>query len=114
MAGNTLNVSSTLQCPHGGSVQIITANTKVKVDGAFAALASDQFLISGCPFQIPVGVGTIPSPCLTVRWVLTDLRAKVNSTATLSKSSIGLCNNAQQAPQGLVIISNTQTKVTSQ
>ena len=31
MAGNTLNVTSTLMCPHGGSVQIISANVRVKV-----------------------------------------------------------------------------------
>ncbi len=114
MAGNTLNVSSALQCPHGGSVQIISANVRVKVDSAFAALATDQYLISGCPFQIPIGTGTIPSPCLTVRWVLTDLRAKVNSTPTLSRSSVGLCQNALQVPQGPVIIANTQIRVKSQ
>lgn len=113
VAGNTLNVNSTLQCPHGGSVQIISTNTRVKVGGAFAALATDQYVISGCPFQIPA-TPPIPSPCLTVRWVLTDLRTKVNSTATLSMSSVGICQSAAQVPQGLVIISNTQTKVKSQ
>lgn len=113
MAGNTLNVSSTLMCPHGGSVQIITTNSRVKVDGAYAALSTDQYLISGCPFQIPA-TPPIPSPCMTVQWLLTDLRAKVNSTPTLSKSSIGLCLSAAQVPQGPVTISNTQTKVSSQ
>lgn len=114
MAGNTLNVNSTLQCPHGGSVQIISANVRVKVDSAFAALATDQFVIAGCPFQIPFGTGTIPSPCLTVRWLVTDMRAKVNSTPTLSRSSAGLCLNAQQVPQGPVSIVNTQVRVQSQ
>jgi hypothetical protein len=114
MAGNTLNVNSKLKCPHGGTVQIISANTSVTVDGAPAALSTDQFIISGCSFQIPVGVGTVPSPCLTVRWVLTDMRAKVNNTPTLSKGSVGLCQNAAQLPQGKVIISNTQAKVRSQ
>lgn len=114
MAGNTLNVNSSLQCPHGGTVQIISANARVKVDNAFAALATDQFVISGCPFQIPAPSGTIPSPCLTVQWVLTDLRAKVNSTPTISRSSVGLCQNASQVPQGPVVIVNTQVRVKSQ
>ena len=114
MAGNTLNIAATLMCPHGGSVQIITTNVRVKVGGAPAALATDQFLIAGCPFQIPVGVGTVPSPCLTVQWVLTDVRSKVNSTPTLSQSSVGLCQNAAQVPQGTVIIVNTQPRVKSQ
>jgi hypothetical protein len=114
MAGNTLTVNSTLQCPHGGAVQIISTNTRVKVDNAFAALATDQFVISGCPFQIPVGVGTVPSPCLTVQWILTDMRVKVNSNATLSQSDVGFCQNALQVPQGPVVIANTQVKARSQ
>jgi len=114
MAGNTLSVTSTLVCPHGGSVTIISTNVRVKVDNSFAALATDQFLISGCPFQIPVGAGTIPSPCLTVRWLVADMRAKVNSAPTLSRSSAGLCLNAQQAPQGPVSIVSTQVRVQSQ
>ena len=114
MAGNTLNINSSLQCPHGGSVKIISANARVKVDSAFAALATDQFVVSGCPFQIPAPSGTIPSPCLTVKWTVSDMRAKVNSTPTLSLSSVGLCQNAQQVPQGPVVIANTQVRVKSQ
>jgi len=110
VAGNTLNISSVLMCPHGGSVQIISTNTRVKVAGAPAALATDQFLIAGCPFII----GLVPSPCVTVRWILTDMRTKVNSTFTLSMSSVGLCQNAAQVPQGPVIIVNTQPRVKSQ
>ena len=97
-------------CPHGGSVQIISTNTRVKVAGAPVALATDQFLIAGCPFII----GLVPSPCVTVRWILTDMRTKVNSTFTLSMSSVGLCQNAAQVPQGPVIIVNTQPRVKSQ
>lgn len=114
MSGNTLNVNSTLQCPHGGSVQIISANVRVKVDGAYAALSTDQFIISGCPFQVPVGAGTVPSPCLTVHWVVTDMRVKVSGAFTLSRSSVGLCQSALQVPQGSAVIANTQVKAQSQ
>ena len=114
MAGQSLNVNSTLQCPHGGSVQIISTNVRVKVDSAFAALSTDQYIVSGCPFQIPAPSGTIPSPCLTVQWTVTDLRTKVNSTPTLSRSSVGLCLNAQQVPQGPVTIVNTQLRAQTQ
>jgi hypothetical protein len=114
MAGNTLSVTSSLQCPHGGSVQIISANVRVKVDSACAALATDQFVVSGCPFQIPIGTGTKPSPCVTVKWLVTDLRVKVNSTPTLSRSSVGICQSAEQIPQGPVSIVNTQVKAQTQ
>ena len=114
MSGHTLNTNSTLMCPHGGSVSIVSANTRVKVDSAYAALSTDTFTISGCPFQIPVGVGTIPSPCMTVQWIVTDMRVKVNSTPTLSRSDVGMCMNAQQIPQGPVTIANTQMRGQSQ
>lgn len=114
MTGFSVNTASTLQCPHGGAVQISTLNTSVKADSAYAALATDQYTISGCPFQVPAGTGTVPSPCLTVQWVLTDMRVKVNGNATLSAGSVGLCHNAQQVPQGSVTIANTQKHVESQ
>lgn len=110
MAGHLLNTASTLQCPHGGSVSIVSANTKVKADGSFAALSTDTFTISGCPFQIPAAPSPIPSPCMTVQWTVTNLRTKTNSTPNLSQSSVGLCLSAAQVPQGPVVIANTQTK----
>jgi hypothetical protein len=113
MAGQTLNINSILKCPHGGKVQIISANNRVKVGGAFAALATDQFVIVGCPFQIPAAV-PIPSPCVTVRWLVNDLRAKVNQTPTLSQSSVGICMSAARIPQGPVMIVNAQKSVKSQ
>ena len=98
-------------CPHGGTVQIISSNTKVQAGGGFAALATDQFMIAGCPFTIPPGV---PSPCLTVQWMVTDTRNTVNGTPTLSMSSVGLCLSPEMAPQGPVIIVMAQPQVQTQ
>lgn len=109
MAAPLLNTSSSLQCPHGGTVQISSANSKAKADGSFAALSTDTFSISGCPFQIPA-TPPIPSPCMTVQWVVTNLRTKVNGTPMLNQSSVGLCLSASQIPQGPVTIVNTQAK----
>lgn len=108
-----LTVSSKLQCPHGGTVSIASGNTQAQADGAALALASDTFSIAGCPFQIPVGPGTKPSPCVKVQWLVTDLRCQVNGQATLSSASVGLCLSAEQLPQGPVTISSTQAKVSS-
>ena len=112
MPGGTLNLYSVLQCPHGGTVSIVSANGRVKAGGAFVALATDQFLITGCPFMIPA-TPPIPSPCLTVQWIVTDLSSKVNQVPTLSQGSVGLCLNAAQVPQGPVVIAATQPLVTS-
>ena len=110
MAGNTLNVDSVLKCPHGATVKI-TSSSKVTILGV---PATDQFTISGCPFQIPIGTGTKPSPCVSVKWLVTDLRTTVGGNATLSMSSVGLCQTAEQVPQGPVVISSTQAKVSTQ
>lgn len=112
MSGNTLNVNSTLLCPHGGTVQIISANTRVKAGGAFAALATDTYIVSGCPHQIPAAV-PIPSPCVQVQWIVPDARDRVNGNFTLSQSSTGLCLSATGLPQGTVIVANTQPQVRS-
>lgn len=107
MATALLTTASALQCPHGGSVTIASTNTKVSA-GAPLALASDTFTIAGCPFQIPVGTGTVPHPCVKVQWVKTNAKATVGGTPTLSQDSQGLCLAADQVPQGPVSIVTTQ------
>jgi hypothetical protein len=113
VAGNSLTTMSALQCPHGGTVQIMSANTRVKADGAPLALSNDTYVVVGCPFQIPA-TPPIPSPCVKVLWVVSDLRVNVNGSATLSQSSTGLCLSAAQVPQGPVMVVNTQMRVKSQ
>jgi hypothetical protein len=111
MAGNTLTTASSLTCPHGGTVAITPSTPRAKADGAAVATAEDQFTITGCPFQLPT-VPPTPSPCVMVQWTVTDLQ--VNSgAATLSQSSQGMCISAMQAPQGAVVIAETQQKVSS-
>jgi hypothetical protein len=94
-------------------VKIISSNTRGRADGTFLATAADTFVVTGCPFQIPAVV-PIPSPCVTVRWLVPDTRVKVNGSPTLSRSSVGLCLSAAQVPQGPVLIINTQTRTQSQ
>jgi hypothetical protein len=112
MAGHMLTAGSSLKCPHGGTVSIIPSKPSPAA-GAAVATAADQFVVVGCPFQLPT-TPPIPSPCVTVRWVVTDVRVKANGAATLSRSSQGLCYSAAQVPQGPVVIGNTQEKVSSQ
>jgi hypothetical protein len=106
MGDATITTASTLQCPHGGTVQISSSNTRAKA-GAAIALVSDTATISGCPFQIPAVV-PIPSPCIMVMWVKPDVRVKVGGQPTLSHGSVGLCIGATGAPQGPVQKVNSQ------
>jgi len=112
MAGNTLTSASSLSCPHGGTVTIVPSNQRASAVGVFIATAADTFIITGCPFQLPTTPPT-PNPCIRVQWTVTDLRVTAGAP-TLSRSSQGMCISALGPPQGPVIISATQTKVSSQ
>jgi hypothetical protein len=110
MAGGALTTASTLMCPHGGTVTIMSANSKAQAGGVPLALATDTFTIAGCAFTIPPGA---PSPCVKVQWIVTDLFNTVGGTPTLSQSSVGLCLAATQIPQGPVVIVATQPTISS-
>jgi len=105
--GKLLNASTTMMCPHGGTVNIITSNSKTKAGGDFVVCSSDTFLIAGCPFMI----GPTPHPCMQVQWVQTALKSKVMSDPPLADDSVGLCVAADQATQGTVQIVVTQSQV---
>ncbi len=105
-----LNTASQMMCPHGGTVQAVTSNTRVQVGGAYALLSTDTFTVVGCPFDI----GTTPHPCVQVQWVQPALRSSVAGDATLTLQSVGLCTAADQAVQGSVLISSTQAQVSGQ
>jgi hypothetical protein len=112
MSGATLTIASTLMCPHGGTVTIVSSNANVSIGGAFAALATDTFTIAGCPFQLPT-VPPVPSPCVIVQWIVPDVQSSVGGVPTLSESSVGLCLSAAQVPQGPVSIIAGQAKAQS-
>lgn len=101
-----LTTTSSLRCPHGGTVSITSSNRRV-TSGTPLALATDTFTIAGCPFQIPVGVGTVPHPCVRVHWIKVDAKTQVGGVPTVSQDSAGICLAADQAPQGPVSIVST-------
>ena len=104
---NLLNTSSTLRCPHGGTVTIVSVNTRVKVGGDLAATSSDLFTIAGCTLN----VSGVLHPCVMVQWVQTGQRSTVVQSPTLNETSTGLCVAADQAVQGTVQIVVTQQRV---
>ena len=105
---SVLNLQSTVQCPHGGMVQLMTANARVKADGAFALVVGDTSVVAGCAFTI----GVKPSPCVLVQWISGAGLAKAG-TALLNQSSIGICQSPEGAPQGVALITQTQVKVSA-
>jgi hypothetical protein len=110
MASRALTTSTSLQCPHGGTVSVASSNQSTQSRG-FVLRDTDTFTVAGCPLTTPGGT---PIPCVTVRWVLCDLKVQVLGAATLSEASIGVCLNAAQAPQGTVVVAgNAGTAVST-
>ena len=109
MTGDYLqHVGITAICPHGGSVTVISTNTRVKVMGLFVAVMGDTYTIAGCPFVAP---GPKPQPCIKIQWLVPATRVKVMGKQVLLKSSTGLCQSAEQIPQGPPNVIMTQMRV---
>ena len=113
MAGGILTLASSLQCPHGGQVQVIPTDPLASSRGASIATLADQVVVVGCPFVIPAVV-PIPSPCILVQWVAGDPRTTANGIPMLNQSSVGICIAATGAPQGPVVVASTPPGVQSQ
>ena len=99
-----LTTTASMMCPHGGQVQPVSSNTSVTADGAPILRSSDTFTIVGCPFIVAL----VPHPCVTVQWVQPAAQSTI-SDPTLTMARVGLCQAADQAVQGPVVIVSTQT-----
>jgi hypothetical protein len=104
--GDYLTSSSSLACPHSGTVSIVASNSKVTLGGDQIVLSTDTFTIAGCSFV----VGVSPSPCIQVQWITTALQATADGNSPLTKDSVGLCIGGIGI-QGPVQIKSTQSKV---
>jgi hypothetical protein len=98
-----LTIASTVMCPHGGMAQLVTTNTEAIIEGAPALLLTDVHPIVGCPFT-PVAY----SPCVVIRWITAATQTSVHNVPVLLQTSVGLCLNAAQAPQGTAIVVQVQ------
>lgn len=108
MPGNIAHVGATIVCPHGGKVQDSPGSGRVKVGGQPVALASDTYLVTGCTFVVP---GPKPQPCVRAQWVVTSTRVKVEGKAVILQTSTGICQSAEQIPQGPPSVVTAQARV---
>ena len=100
-----------INCIHGGQVNPITTNTRVLVQGSPALTKPDTFLISGCPFQVPIPGGTKPQPCVKAEFLITAFRVFVNGKPVILKNSSGICKSSEQIPQSPTNVIPTQIRV---
>ena len=111
MPGFLIQVDAKIKCPHAGQASITPTNQRVKAGGAPVAVVADPTAVTACPFQVPIGTGTKPQPCVKVLWQAPATRVKVMGQFVLLQSSIGVCQSAEQIPQGNAIIATTQLRV---
>lgn len=106
MCAFIMHVGAVLLCPHGGQVTSITTNTRVMVAGQPVVVQNDTFIVAGCPFA-PVK----PQPCVMVKWIIPAMRVTVGGKPVLLQDSVGLCQSAEQIPQGPPNVITVQTRV---
>jgi uncharacterized Zn-binding protein involved in type VI secretion len=106
------DVNATAICPHGGQITVVPGGApRVLLGGQPAATLGDQYVVTGCPFQVPVPGGTKPQPCVTVQWVVPALRVSVGRQPAILSTSSGICFSAEQIPQGPPNVIATQIRV---
>lgn len=111
MAGYLLNQATAVECSHGAQATLQTSNDKVTINGQPVAVLSDACTVSGCSFQVPIVVGTKPQPCTQIRWIQAAEKVRVMGQPVLLQRSQGTCLSAEQIPQGVPKVSQTQSQV---
>ena len=111
MPGPVMNIASVLTCAHGGKVSIAAGEPRVLLSGTPAATMADTYTVAGCAFQVPVGAGTKPQPCVKIQWATPATRVLANGKPVMLQTSAGICQSAEQIPQGAPIVSVVQPRV---
>ena len=106
MAARFLTMTTTMSCPHGGTVIAQTSNKRVKADGQFVLRSTDKFTISGCSYRR----GMQPNPCVRVEWDVHCEHHKSQRDPSLNEDSVGNCLDASGGMQGVVDIQSTQRR----
>jgi hypothetical protein len=104
--GSFLHVGATIKCPHGGLASSITSNTKVRVAGQLVLNQTDILNISGCFFT----VGNKAQPCVILKQFAGAARVLINGRPVVLQDGSGICQSAEQIPQGGPNVVTTQIK----
>jgi len=108
MPGFLLHVGAGVICPHGAPVQVVSSNSRVLVSGQPAAILNDTYLVTGCSFTVPTSK---PQPCVKIQWMVPASRVKIIGQPAILQGSTGICQSAEQIPQGSPSVIATQKRV---
>lgn len=107
MASHFLTTTSTVSCPHGGTVTMSTTNSRVRADGAPIVRSTDTSTVAGCPYVLG---GVTPSPCVRVQWDVHAEHHTSQSDPSLTLDSVGFCLSADGGTQGTAVIASAQSR----
>ena len=112
MPGFLLHVNAAMQCTHLGPAKIAPSQLRVLVTGQPVATMAGLIGVAGCAFTVP---GPKPQPCVTVKWTMPSTRFLVGGQPALLDPAPGpgpgVCQSAEQIPQGPPAVSAFQTRV---
>lgn len=106
MPGHVLHVGASVICMHGGQVQAVVPNPRVKVLGQATVVQSQPWVVAGCPFV----AGLVPMPCVQSQWISGAVRVRSSGVPLLLQDSQAICT-----PNGTgVSVLATQLRVKAQ
>jgi hypothetical protein len=112
MPGFLMHTGVIMQCMHQGPAQLTATQPRVFVNGLPVALLADPITVKGCIFTIP---GPKPQPCVLVKWMMPSTRVTINGSPAMVLPTPGMgpgvCQSAEQIPQGAPVITFVQTRV---
>lgn len=117
MPGYLLHANAAMTCQHvAGQATISPVQPRVLVSGQAVATippGAPTIAVAGCPFALPNGK---PQPCVTVRWAMPSARVKIMGLAAMvvpapPGPAPGICQSAEQIPQGAPIVGAMQMRV---
>lgn len=112
MPGLLMHANAVCQCTHAAPATIVPTQARVLVSGQPVATMTSQIMVAGCPFTLPLPK---PQPCITVKWLMPSVRVLVLGQPAMLVPAPGpgpgLCQSAEQIPQGPPIVSAVQLRV---
>jgi hypothetical protein len=112
--GFPLTIAATVSCFHQAPGLIVSPQAAVLLMGQPAATFGGQIGVVGCPFTTPVPK---PQPCVTIKWTSVSAKVLVQGKPLLvmpppgAGIGPGICQSAEQIPQGVPTVKQNQMKV---
>lgn len=116
MPGFLLHANAAMTCQHvTGKANIAPVQSRVLVMAQPVATippGAPTITVAGCLFTLPNGK---PQPCVTVKWSMPTTRVRVMGLPAMVAPgpgpAPGICQSAEQIPQGAAIVGALQARV---